>query len=252
MSVLTGVMKNEYTGKLLDLTGVRKPPFVPDLNTKHYRCPQVEAGGGYVELKKYSGPQIPVSEWESLEYTTYKSDPFTFFAPITSPTGRIEMIGAQEAGKEELECVPTPNADKCPTIMAWLESTGARYGRVQLLRMKPNTLRECRWGLQQPGPPGEVRLDRAGVARVHPGRQQSAAGALGPFRPQDRVPDPAAGRAAGGGGLRAAVARRLAQRHAHSLRPDRQFRVQPGSGRLDHVAAAVAVSGTKYPAHRAL
>ena len=149
MSVLTGVMKNEYTGKLLDLTGVRKPPFVPDLNTKHYRCPQVEAGGGYVELKRYSGPQIPVSEWESLEYTTYKSDPFTFFAPITSPTGKIEMIGAQEVGKEELECVPTPNADKCPTIMAWLESTGARYGRVQLLRMKPNTLRESRWGLHQ-------------------------------------------------------------------------------------------------------
>ena len=149
MSVLTGVMKNEYTGKLLDRTGVRKPPFVPDLNTKHYRCPLVEAGGGYVQLNKYSGPQIPASEWESLEYTTYKSDPFTFFAPITSPTGKIEMIGAQEVGKEELECVPTPNADKCPTIMAWLESTGARYGRVQLLRMKPNTLRECRWGLHQ-------------------------------------------------------------------------------------------------------
>jgi hypothetical protein len=33
--------------------------------------------------------------------------------------------------------------------MKWLESMGARYGRVQLLRMKPNTLRECRWGLHQ-------------------------------------------------------------------------------------------------------
>jgi hypothetical protein len=149
MSVLTGVMKNEYTGKLLDLTGVRRPPFVPNLETGHYRCPAVQAGGGYVQLKGYSGPPIPASEWEGLEYTTYKSDPFTFFAPITSPTGRIEMIGAQEAGKEELECVPTPNADRCPTIMAWLESTGARYGRVQLLRMKPNTMREARWGLHQ-------------------------------------------------------------------------------------------------------
>jgi hypothetical protein len=149
MSGLADVLKNEYTGKLLDLTGVRKPPFVPDLNTKHYRAPLVEAGGGYVQLKKYAGPEIPASEWESLEYTTYKSDPFTFFAPITSPTGKIEMIGAAEVGKEELECVPTPNAEKCPTIMAWLDSIGANYGRVQLLRMTPNTIREARWGLHQ-------------------------------------------------------------------------------------------------------
>jgi hypothetical protein len=149
MSGLTDVLKNEYTGKLLDLAGVRKPPFVPDLTTKHYRAPLVEAGGGYVQLKKYAGPEIPASEWESLEYTTYKSDPNTFFAPITSPSGKIEMIGAQEVGKEELECIPTPNAEKCPTIMAWLESIGAQYGRVQLLRMTPNTIRECRWGLHQ-------------------------------------------------------------------------------------------------------
>ncbi|HET9172005.1 MAG TPA: hypothetical protein VFN97_21410 [Actinospica sp.] len=71
MSGLADVLKNEYTGKLLDLTGVRKPPFVPDLNTKHYRAPLVEAGGGYVQLKKYAGPQIPAAEWEGLEYTTY-------------------------------------------------------------------------------------------------------------------------------------------------------------------------------------
>ena len=31
--------------------------------------------------------------------------------------------------------------------MRWLESVGARFGHVQLLRMSPNTLNECRWGL---------------------------------------------------------------------------------------------------------
>ena len=31
--------------------------------------------------------------------------------------------------------------------MKWIEGIGARFGRVQLLRMKPNTMRECRWGL---------------------------------------------------------------------------------------------------------
>jgi hypothetical protein len=146
---LTDLLKNEYTKQALHLTGVRKAPFTAPARTTHYRCPLIEAGEGLATLRRYDGPQIPAAEWETLKYTTYSSDPCTYFAPITSPTGAVEMIGAREAGKEELDCVPTPNADKCPTIMQWLESMGARYGRVQLLRMKPNTLRECRWGLHQ-------------------------------------------------------------------------------------------------------
>ncbi len=147
--MIADLLKNEHTKRALRLTGVRKAPFTAPTRTSHYRCPLVESGTGHVVLRRYGGPQIPAPEWESLEYTTYKSDPFTFFAPITSPTGKIELIGAKEAGKEELECAPTPNADKCPTIMQWLNSMGGRYGRVQLLRMKSNTLRECRWGLHQ-------------------------------------------------------------------------------------------------------
>ena len=146
---LTDVLKNEYVKQALRVTGVRKAPFSAPTQTSHYRCPMVAAGKGIVALRRYSGPEIPREEWEGLEYTTYKSDPFTYFAPITSPTGKIEMISAKEAGKEELECIPTPNAAMCPTIMAWLDSLGTPYGRVQLLRMKPNTLRECRWGLHQ-------------------------------------------------------------------------------------------------------
>jgi hypothetical protein len=146
---LTDLFKNEYTKQALRLTGVRKAAFTAPGRAEHYRCPLVQAGLGLVTLRRYEGPQIPAAEWESLEYTTYPSDPCTYFAPITSPTGMVEMIGAREAGKEELDCVPTPNAGKCPTIMKWLESIGVRYGRVQLLRMKPNTLRECRWGLHQ-------------------------------------------------------------------------------------------------------
>jgi hypothetical protein len=146
---LTDLLKNEYTKQALRTTGVRKAPFVPPQRTGHYRCPIVEVGRGLVTLSRYNGPPVPADEWEKLEYTTYKSDPFTYFAPITSPTGKVEMIGAREVGKEELDCLPTPNAAKCPTIMNWLDSMGARYGRVQLLRMKPNSLRECRWGLHQ-------------------------------------------------------------------------------------------------------
>ncbi len=41
----------------------------------------------------------------------------------------------------------TANAARCPILVRWVESIGARFGRVQLLRMERNTLRECRWGL---------------------------------------------------------------------------------------------------------
>lgn len=147
--MVPALLKNEYVKQALRLTGVRRTTLVTPSGTAHYRAPLVEAGNGAVVLRRYEGPEIPASEWESLQYTTYKSDPFTYFAPITSPTGKIELVGAQEAGKEELDCVRTPNADKCPSIVAWLDSITARYGRVQLLRMKPNTLRECRWGLHR-------------------------------------------------------------------------------------------------------
>jgi len=109
--------------------------------------PVLEAAGGYLVLGKYRGPKIPRREWEDLTYTTYATDPATFFAPITSATGKIELKGFREYGKADLEGVWTENARKCPTLVRWIESAGTRFGRVQLLRMSSNILRECRWGL---------------------------------------------------------------------------------------------------------
>ena len=109
--------------------------------------PILEQAGGWMRLDKYKGPEIPASEWEDLTYTTYSSDPTTYFAPITSATGEIELKGFWEYGKADLDGVWTPNAEKCPSIVKWVESIGARFGRVQLLRMSANTMRECRWGL---------------------------------------------------------------------------------------------------------
>src|SRR6266851_5175487 len=70
----------------------------------------------------------------------------TFFAPVTSATGAMELKGFWEYSEADLEGVWTKNASKCPALVKWVESTGARFCRVQLLRMSPNTLRECRWG----------------------------------------------------------------------------------------------------------
>jgi hypothetical protein len=143
---LMSTLKNEHTKRILRATGIR-PQAAQRGATPHYRLPALEAAGGYLVLDKYRGPEIPEREWEGLTYTTYASDPATFFAPITSATGKMELKGFWEHGKADLDGVWTENAGKCPTLVSWLESTGLRFGRVQLLRMAPNTLRECRWGL---------------------------------------------------------------------------------------------------------
>ena len=146
MSMLMPSLKNEHTKRILRVTRIR-PPVERHDPTAHYRMPALETAGGYLALGKYRGPEIPRQEWEDLTYTTYATDPTTFFAPIASATGAMELKGFWEYGKADLEGVWTENAKKCPTLVEWVESIGARYGRVQLLRMSPNTLRECRWGL---------------------------------------------------------------------------------------------------------
>jgi hypothetical protein len=146
MRALISALKNEHTKRILRATRIR-PPAGPRGRTPHYRMPVLEAAGGYLVLGKYRGPEIPPREWEDLTYTTYATDPATFFAPVTSATGKMELKGFWEHGKADLDGVWTENASKCPALVRWIESMGVRFGRVQLLRMSPNTLRECRWGL---------------------------------------------------------------------------------------------------------
>ncbi|MBS0352228.1 MAG: hypothetical protein JSR33_13790 [Proteobacteria bacterium] len=109
--------------------------------------PKLENNGGWLALKPYLGPEIPREEYETLSFTTYPTDAHTYFAPITSATGEIELGAFARYGKCDLDREWTANAQKCPTIIKWLESIGARFGKVQLLKMTPNTLQECRWSL---------------------------------------------------------------------------------------------------------
>ncbi len=143
---IKSALKNEQTKRILKATGIRRRSLT-QRQTPHYRMPKVQAGGGYLLLKKYDGPEIPRQEYEDLIYTTYASDPTTNLAPITSATGELELKGFEAYGKPDLDGVWTENAKRCPTIVKYVESIGARFGRVQLLRMQPNTMRECRWGL---------------------------------------------------------------------------------------------------------
>jgi hypothetical protein len=147
MPTLTDTMKNEYVKRVLRTTGVRPAQQMPRRGTPHHRMAKLEANGGWLALEGYRGPEIPRQEYESLGYTTYPTDPSTKFAPITSASGEIELGAFGKYGKSDLDREWTPNAEKCPTVIKWLESVGARFGKVQLLQMSPNTLRECRWGL---------------------------------------------------------------------------------------------------------
>jgi hypothetical protein len=139
-------LKNEHTKRILYVTGIRRPSLT-QRQTPHYRMPKLQANGGYLALQKYGGPEFPRHEYEDLIYTTYASDAQTTLAPITSCTGELELKGFEAYGKPDLDGVWTENAKKCPTIVSWVESIGARFGRVQLLRMRANTMRECHWGL---------------------------------------------------------------------------------------------------------
>lgn len=145
-STLTSALKNEHTARILHATGIRRRSLT-QRQTPHYRMPKLVAAGGYLSLKKYDGPEIPRDEYENLTYTTHANDPNTRTAPITSGNGQIELKGFENYGRPDIDGVWTENAKKCPTIVSWVESVGARFGRVSVLTMPPNTLRECRWGL---------------------------------------------------------------------------------------------------------
>ena len=136
MLPLMSALKNEHTKRILRATGIR-PPTARHGPTPHYRMPVLEAAGGCLVLGRYRGPEIPRREWEDLTYTTYATDPATFFAPATSTTGTMELKGFWEYGKADLDGVWTQNAGKCPALAGRVESIGARFGRVQLLRIPP-------------------------------------------------------------------------------------------------------------------
>jgi hypothetical protein len=145
VKMLDPLLKNEYSKRVYQVLGLRKP-FAVQANTAHYRMPVLREAG-YRVLTRYSGTEIAASEWTSLEYMTAPTDPDTYFAPLASATGENMVRGFWDFGKPDLDGIWTPNARLAPTLMRYVESVGARYGRVQIIRQEPNSMRETRWGL---------------------------------------------------------------------------------------------------------
>ncbi|MHB8512869.1 MAG: hypothetical protein ACYDCC_11880 [Actinomycetota bacterium] len=97
---------------------------------------------GFVILKNYGKP-VPASEYLEMDYVDWKSGGDTNFAPIASAFGEMECAGFWDHGKPDKDGIWTQNAKICPTLVQWTESIGARYGRVRVIKLEPNTYEQA-------------------------------------------------------------------------------------------------------------
>jgi hypothetical protein len=103
----------------------------------------VLAERGFVVLRDHSGPPIPEREYLDLEYMDWRSGGDTNFAPLASALGDMECCGFWDHGKPDKDGVWTRNRAICPTLVDYVESVGARYGRVRVIRLNPYASEEA-------------------------------------------------------------------------------------------------------------
>jgi hypothetical protein len=108
----------------------------------HYKLEELKEKG-FVVLRDYDGPPVSESEWSGLEYMDWKSGGDTNFAPIASAQGEMECGGFWQHGKPDKDGIWTKNAEVSPTLVQWTERVKARYGRVRIIKLNPNTYEEA-------------------------------------------------------------------------------------------------------------
>jgi hypothetical protein len=69
----------------------------------------------------------------------WKSGGDTNFAPIATADGRLDCRGFWKEGEERTDKngIWTSNAAHCPTIVKWVKSVGANFGRVRVIKLEP-------------------------------------------------------------------------------------------------------------------
>jgi hypothetical protein len=82
---------------------------------------------------------VPEEEFLSLEYMDWKSGGDTNFAPIATADGQLDCRGFWNAGDERPDKGArfTSNATKCPTLTSYVQSVGADFGRVRIIKLEP-------------------------------------------------------------------------------------------------------------------
>jgi hypothetical protein len=105
------------------------------LHTPHVRLDCL-AETGFVGLR--NAPfDVPASEWESLEYMDWKSGGDTNFAPLASADGELDCRGFWDKGKTDKDALWTSNAASAPTLKKYVDSIGANFGRVRIIKLEP-------------------------------------------------------------------------------------------------------------------
>jgi hypothetical protein len=112
------------------------------LLTPHPRLAAL-AATGFVPLRD-ADFRVPAEEWESLEYMDWKSGGDTNFAPLASADGELDCRGFWDKGKTDKDALWTSNASKAPTLQQYVESVGANFGRVRIIKLEPQD-RETAW-----------------------------------------------------------------------------------------------------------
>ncbi|HEX9694701.1 MAG TPA: hypothetical protein VGB64_00140 [Actinomycetota bacterium] len=108
---------------------------------EHFKLPALDEKG-FLVLRGWDRI-VPPEEYMSMEYVDWKSGGDTNFAPIASAFGEMECAGFWDHGKADKDGVWTENAATCPTLVDWTEQIGARYGRVRVIKLEPNTYEQA-------------------------------------------------------------------------------------------------------------
>ncbi len=169
----------------------------------------------------------------------WKSGGDTNFAPIASADGELDCRGFWDKGKTDKDAEWTSNADKAPTVRAYVDAVGANFGRVRIIKLEPQDRETAIRSIHRDdnnrfNPDDEGWVVRSWVELTDNPDSYMLLMDSGP----DGLPDPSTEirvQPAQGGTFRrrhpAAVARRGAQRHRAPVRADHQLRVGTGARR---------------------
>lgn len=105
------------------------------LHTPHPRLEILDATGC---VRLADAPfEVPAAEYEGLEYMDWKSGGDTNFAPLASADGELDCRGFWDKGKTDKDALWTSNAEHAPTIRDYVDSVGANFGRVRIIKLEP-------------------------------------------------------------------------------------------------------------------
>ena len=105
------------------------------LHSPHRRM-QVLAETGVVALTD-ADFDVSSQEWLALEYLDWKSGGDTNFAPLASADGALDCRGFWDKGKTDKGALWTSNAAISPTLRDYVDSVGANFGRVRIIKLEP-------------------------------------------------------------------------------------------------------------------